>query len=80
VIELPIGAWVEAVVDFLRAHGGVVFDGLAELTLALVNAIYLALVLPHPLVVTAVLAGLAGLATGAGFRRPSRPSASCSSW
>jgi glycine betaine/proline transport system permease protein len=62
-IELPIGAWVEAVVDFLRAHGGVVFDGLAELTLALVNAIYLALVLPHPLVVTAVLAGLAGLAT-----------------
>jgi glycine betaine/proline transport system permease protein len=63
VIELPIGAWVEAVVDFLRAHGAVVFDGLAELTLALVNAIYLALVLPHPLVVTAVLAGLAGLAT-----------------
>jgi glycine betaine/proline transport system permease protein len=62
-IELPVGVWVEAVVDFLRAHGGVVFDGLSELTLALVNAIYLALVLPHPLVVTAVLAGLAGLAT-----------------
>jgi glycine betaine/proline transport system permease protein len=62
-IELPIGNWVEAVVDFLRANGGVVFDGLAELTLALVNAIYLALVLPHPLVVTAVLAGLAWLAT-----------------
>jgi glycine betaine/proline transport system permease protein len=62
-IELPVGVWVEAVVDFLRAHGGVVFDGLSELTLALVNAIYLALMLPHPLVVTAVLAGLAGLAT-----------------
>jgi glycine betaine/proline transport system permease protein len=62
-IELPIGAWVEAVVDFLRENGGVVFDGLSGLTLALVNAIYLALVLPHPLVVIAVFAGLAALAT-----------------
>ncbi|WP_219414698.1 ABC transporter permease [Pseudonocardia nigra] len=62
-IDLPVGVWVEAVVDFLRVNAAAVFDGLAALTLALVNAIYLALVLPHPLVVIAVLAGLTALAT-----------------
>jgi glycine betaine/proline transport system permease protein len=62
-IEFPVGAWVEAVVDFLRANAAPVFDGLAALTLALVNAVYLALVLPHPLVVIAVLTGLTGWAT-----------------
>jgi glycine betaine/proline transport system permease protein len=62
-IDLPVGVWVEAVVDYLRTHAAAVFDGLAAVTLALVDVIYLALVLPHPLVVTAVLAGLTGLAT-----------------
>lgn len=62
-IDIPVGTWVEAVVDFLRTYGSAVFDGLAALILALVNAIYLALVLPHPLVVIAVLTGLTALAT-----------------
>jgi glycine betaine/proline transport system permease protein len=62
-IDLPIGVWVEAVVDYLRENVSAVFDGVAALTLALVDGIYLALVLPHPLVVVAVLAGLTGLAT-----------------
>jgi glycine betaine/proline transport system permease protein len=63
VIQIPIGSWVEAVVDTLRTNAGPVFDGLAALILALVNAIYLALVLPHSLVVIAVLTGLTALAT-----------------
>jgi glycine betaine/proline transport system permease protein len=63
VIDVPIGSWVEAAVDALRTNAGPVFDGLAALILALVNAIYLALVLPHPLVVIAVFTGLTALAT-----------------
>jgi glycine betaine/proline transport system permease protein len=63
VIHIPIGSWVEAVVDTLRTNAGPVFDGLAALILALVNAIYLALVLPHSLVVIAVFTGLTALAT-----------------
>jgi glycine betaine/proline transport system permease protein len=63
VIQIPIGSWVEAVVDTLRTNAGPVFDGLAALILALVNAIYLALVLPHSLVVIAVFTGLTALAT-----------------
>jgi glycine betaine/proline transport system permease protein len=62
-IDLPVGVWVEAVVDYLRENVSAVFDGVAALTLALVDAIYLVLVVPHPLVVVAVLAGLTGLAT-----------------
>jgi glycine betaine/proline transport system permease protein len=62
-IDLPVGVWVEAVVDHLRANASAVFEGVAALTLALVDAIYLALVLPHPLVVIAVLAGLTEIAT-----------------
>ncbi len=62
-IDIPIGSWVEVVVDFLRTYGSAFFDGLAALILALVNAIYLALVLPHQLVVIAVLVGLTALAT-----------------
>jgi glycine betaine/proline transport system permease protein len=63
VIDIPIGSWVEGIVDFLRTHGSSFFDGLAALILALVNGIYLALVLPHPLVVIAVFAGLTAMAT-----------------
>lgn len=62
-IDLPVGVWVEAVVDFLRENVSAVFDGVAAVTLALANAIYLVLVLPHPLVVIAVLAGLTALGT-----------------
>jgi glycine betaine/proline transport system permease protein len=62
-IDIPIGSWVEAVVDFLRTYGSAVFDGMAALILTLVNSIYLALALPHQLVVIAVLAGLTALAT-----------------
>jgi len=62
-IDLPVGVWVEAVVDYLRANATAVFEGVAAFTLALVDAVYLALVLPHPLVVIAVLVGLTGIAT-----------------
>jgi glycine betaine/proline transport system permease protein len=62
-IDIPIGSWVEGVVEFLRTYGSAVFDGMAALILTLVNGIYLALALPHPLVVIAVLAGLTAVAT-----------------
>jgi glycine betaine/proline transport system permease protein len=62
-IEVPVGEWVEGFVDFLRTNAAPVFDGMAALTLTLVNAVYTALVLPHPLVVIAVLAGLTAVAT-----------------
>jgi ABC-type proline/glycine betaine transport system permease subunit len=62
-MTLPVGATVENVVEFLQANLSGLFDGLAAVTLALVNGIYLALVLPHPLVVIAVLAGVAGWAS-----------------
>jgi glycine betaine/proline transport system permease protein len=63
VIDLPIGAWLEAGVDFLREHGAVFFEGAAAVMLTLANVVYLALALPHPLLLVAVLAGLAAFAT-----------------
>ncbi|MEJ3653442.1 ABC transporter permease subunit [Actinomycetes bacterium KLBMP 9759] len=62
-IDIPIGSWVEVVVDVLRTYGSAIFDGLAALILAMVNGIYLALVLPHQLAVVAVLVGLTAAAT-----------------
>ncbi|MDQ3404931.1 MAG: ABC transporter permease subunit, partial [Actinomycetota bacterium] len=62
-IDLPIGRWVEVAVDFLRENFAAVFDGVAGVTLALIRGIYLVLALPHPVVVIAVLAGLAALAS-----------------
>jgi glycine betaine/proline transport system permease protein len=63
VVDLPVGVWLEAIVEFLREHFAVVFEGSAAVMLTLANYVYLALALPHPLVVVALLAGLAGLAT-----------------
>ena len=62
-IDLPVGEWLEAGVDFLREHGAVLFEGAAAVMLSLANYVYLALALPHPLVLVAVLSGLAAFAT-----------------
>jgi glycine betaine/proline transport system permease protein len=51
--NLPVGAWVNGVVDFLRENFSGLFDGASTLLLHLVNAVYLVLISPHQLVVVA---------------------------
>jgi glycine betaine/proline transport system permease protein len=61
--ELPLGAWVERAVDFLLAHFSGLFDGLSGLLLHLLNAVYIVLIRPHPLVLVAALVVLAWVAS-----------------
>ena len=49
-------------IDWLRTNLAGFFDGVAELLRQLLNGLYQALVLPHPLVLTAILVALAWLA------------------
>jgi glycine betaine/proline transport system permease protein len=52
--SLPVGTWVNGVVDFLRENFSGVFDGASSLLLQLVNAVYFVLIGPHELVMVAV--------------------------
>jgi glycine betaine/proline transport system permease protein len=52
--SLPVGTWVNGVVDFLRENFSGVFDGVSSLLLQLVNAVYFVLISPHELVLVAV--------------------------
>ncbi|GAB7046661.1 ABC transporter permease [Catenuloplanes indicus] len=67
--DVPIGAWVETAIEWLRLHLGGFFDTVAELLRQLLSVVYHVLVLPHPLLLTAVLAGIAWL-TLRGWRAP----------
>ncbi|MCO8277670.1 ABC transporter permease subunit [Actinoplanes sp. TRM 88003] len=60
--DIPIDVWVTSVIDWLRTHLAGLFDAVAEFLRQLLNGMYHVLVLPHPLVLTAILVALAGLA------------------
>jgi glycine betaine/proline transport system permease protein len=57
--KVPIGAWAEAGVEWLRANGRAVFDGIAEVLQAGIDGILWALQLLPPLAAVALIAALA---------------------
>ncbi|MER2508312.1 MAG: choline ABC transporter permease subunit [Amaricoccus sp.] len=59
--KIPIGKWAKAAVDWLTDNGAWFFDGLADAINWLISWILWALQAPHPLIVVAVLAGIAWL-------------------
>jgi glycine betaine/proline transport system permease protein len=61
--DIPIGLWVEGFVDALRDKLSLLFEGMADVTLMLVNLIYLVFAIPHPFVTMAALAAVAFMAT-----------------
>ncbi|WP_051800001.1 ABC transporter permease [Catenuloplanes japonicus] len=67
--DLPVGEWVQTAIDWLRLHFGASFDAVAEILRQLLSGVYQLLVLPHALLLTAILAGIAWL-TLRGWRAP----------
>ena len=61
--ELPVGDWITHAINGARHHFGDGFDLIATVLLHLLDAVYRMLVLPHPYLLTAILAGLALLAS-----------------
>lgn len=62
--RIDLGNPVSAAVDWLTVHLHGLFDLIATIMLALVNAVLLVLTMPHAFVVTAVLMGLAFWVSG----------------
>lgn len=62
--KIPIGKWAKAVVDWLTINAAGFFDAVAAVLDAVIAAILFVLQTPHPLVLVAVITGLA-----AGLRR-----------
>lgn len=62
-INLRVGERLQGVVDYLREHGSVFFDGAAAVMRTLADYVYLAFALPQPPVLVAVLTGLVAFAT-----------------
>jgi glycine betaine/proline transport system permease protein len=56
--KIPVGKSAKAVFDWLQAHGGWFFDGLAEALEVLIEGLLWILQTPHPLVVVAVIVAL----------------------
>ena len=59
--DVPIDAWTTSAIDWLRDHLGGFFDAIAEFLRQLLNGMYQILVLPHPLLLTAILVAVAWL-------------------
>jgi glycine betaine/proline transport system permease protein len=59
--KIPIGAWAKSAVEWLRTHGGGVFDVISDGLLSAIDAILWVLQAPNPLVVIAIVAGIAYL-------------------
>ena len=59
--KIPVGDWARAGVDWLRTHGSGVFDVISEALLRVIDAILWTLQAPNPLIVIALIAGLAYL-------------------
>ena len=57
--RIPIGPWAKSFVDWLTTHGGWFFDQLSFLLSNGIKAMLYLLQAPHPLVVVAVLTGIA---------------------
>lgn len=59
--KIPIGAWAKAGIDWLRAHGGALFDLISVVLQGVIDAILFALQAPNPLIVITFIALLACL-------------------
>ena len=59
--KIPIGPWAKSGIDWLRAHGGAVFDFISRILQAVIDGILFALQAPNPLIVIALITGLAFL-------------------
>jgi glycine betaine/proline transport system permease protein len=59
--KIPIGAWAKSAVEWLRTNGGGVFDVISDGLLSAIDAILWVLQAPNPLVVIAIVAGIAYL-------------------
>ena len=59
--KIPIGAWARSGVEWLRSHGGAVFDVISDTLLRVIDAILWLLQAPDPLVVVAIVAVIAFL-------------------
>jgi glycine betaine/proline transport system permease protein len=57
--KIPIGPWAKAGVDWLRGHGGGVFDAIADVLQRGIDGILWVLQSPNPLIVIAVIAVIA---------------------
>jgi glycine betaine/proline transport system permease protein len=57
--KIPIGAWAKAGVDWLRAHGGAVFDVISNALQSVIDALLWLLQAPGPFVIIALLTALA---------------------
>jgi glycine betaine/proline transport system permease protein len=57
--KIPVGDWAEAVVDWLTRNASAVFDSIAGVMEAIINAFLWVLQTPHPLVVVLVFTALA---------------------
>lgn len=57
--KIPIGAWAKAGVDWLRAHGGAVFDAISNVLQSVIDGLLWALQAPGPFVIIAALVALA---------------------
>ena len=61
--RIPVGDVLEAIVQWLTTHAGALFDTIATVLLALVDAVYIALASPIQYVLIAILALIAAAAT-----------------
>jgi glycine betaine/proline transport system permease protein len=57
--KIPIGAWAKAGVDWLRAHGGGVFDVISNTLQSVIDGLLWLLQAPGPFVIIALLTALA---------------------
>jgi glycine betaine/proline transport system permease protein len=61
--RIPVGQVIADVIHWLTVHWSVFFDGISAILLGFGNAVYYVLSLPHPYLLTAILAALAFLVT-----------------
>src|SRR4051812_41080525 len=61
--RIPVGKVIADLISWLTTHWSVFFDGISAILLGFGNAVYYVLSLPHPYLLTAILAALAFLVT-----------------
>lgn len=60
--RIPIGDWFENLINWQTDHLGWIFDGIGSGVLAVLNGLEAILLLPHPLLMIAILTGVAWFA------------------
>lgn len=61
--RIPVGSVIADVINWMTTHLAVLFDGISAVLLGFGNAVYYVLSLPHPFLLTLILAALAFLVT-----------------